>query len=70
MYTMCKVMLILSIAVIVLSIIELIYNSWQKKHDKKNVMCNNNLTKTIKKFLLVGMGTFSASGLILLLRMY
>lgn len=66
MYTMCKVMLVVSIVVIALSIIELICNSWQKKHDKKNAMYNNDFTKT----LLIGIGTFSASGLILLLRMY
>ena len=70
MYTICKIMLVLSIALIICAIIVLACNSWQKKHDKKNANSNKDFTKTIVKFLFVGIGCLIVSGIFLLLRMY
>ena len=70
MYTLCKTMLVASIAFIICTIIILACNSWQKKHDSKNANSNKGFTKTMVKFLLFGIACLSVSGTFLLLRMY
>ncbi len=70
MYTLCKIMLVLSIALIICAIIVLACNSWQKKHDRKNANTNEDFTKTIVTILFVSIGCLIVSILFLRLRMY
>jgi len=68
MYTICKIMLFLSITLIVLALILLFGNAWQKKYDKEHY--NKYLSKHIVKFLLCGIGGLIVSGIFLLLHIY
>lgn len=68
MYTICKTLLVISIALIVLAFILLFINAWQKKYDKEHY--NKYLSKEVVKFFLCGIGGLIVSGIFLLLHIY
>jgi len=68
MYTFYKTLQFISIALIVLALIVLLCNAWQKKYDKKHY--NRYLSKEVFKFLLCSIGGLIVSCIFLELHLY